>query len=520
MAGSGPAGIVFLATPTPTPTIPPKRRAGGVARRILAALAFVLLAFAITLLWSLHTLRRSAEEAAILRTGYVPLLLSLGTALETQDLVSAQLNHITEAKNPADARAWIETQRRVRPLSFAGVRSAADRGLRVREGRARVIGGEVVSGIGDIERYLDADGERLELLYRALQTGDRTRAAAMREEVLAYEVEGARRLRELSRRVERAMDELTVDAVARERRATAVLLGMSAFSLAFGLALAWYARRALRPLGKVTERAQAVAEGDLTPREAMAANDEIGELSQTFEGMVAAIARARSELLQAERLAVAGKMAAQITHEIRNPISAMGLNAELLEEELQEIEGSEEARQLVSAIKREAERLAALSEQYLQLARRPRPERLEGDVGDVAAEVVAFQRRELDLAGVSMTLVRDDDLPEIPFDEGQIRQALVNLVRNAAEAVAGGGHVEVAVRTSASGGVDVFVDDTGPGVPPEAAATLFEPFVTTKRNGTGLGLSVTREIILAHGGTIAWEPLERGTRFRITLPAA
>jgi len=519
MARSGPAAVAG-ATAGSSAVSGPRRRAGGVARRILAALAFVLLAFAVTLIWSFYTLRRSAEEAATLRTGYVPLLLSLGTALETQDLVSAQLNHITEAKNPADARAWIETQRRVRPLSFAGVRSAADRGLRAREGRAKTIGGEVVAGISEIERYLDTDGERLEVLYRALQTGDRVKAAAMREELLAYEVEGARRLRELSRRVERAMDELTVDAVARERRAMAVLLGMSAFSLAFGLALAWYARRALRPLGKVTERAQAVAGGDLTPREAMAADDEIGELSQTFESMVAAIARARAELLHAERLAVAGKMAAQITHEIRNPISAMGLNAELLEEELISIDGSEEARQLVSAIKREGERLAALSEQYLQLARRPRPELVLGDVGDVAEEVVAFQHRELDLAGVALRLVRDENLPEIPFDEAQIRQALVNLVRNAGEAVSGSGEVEVAVRRSASGGVDVIVDDTGPGVPPEAAATLFEPFVTTKRNGTGLGLSVTREIIVAHGGTIVWEPLDTGTRFRITLPPA
>jgi two-component system, NtrC family, sensor kinase len=495
------------------------RRVGGVARRILLALGSVLLAFTVTLLWSLHTLRRSAEEAAVLRTGYVPLLLSLGTALETQDLVSAQLNHITEAKNPADARAWIETQRRVRPLSFAGVRSAADRGLRVREGRARAIGGEVVTGIGEIERYLDADGDRLEVLYRALSTGDRARATAKREELLAYEVEGARRLRELSRRVERAMDELTVDAVARERRATAVLIGMSAFSLAFGLALGLYTRRALRPLSRVTARAHAVAEGDLTPREAMAADDEIGELSQTFESMVAAIARARSELLQAERLAVAGKMAAQITHEIRNPISAMGLNAELLEEELLEIEGSDEARQLVGAIRREGERLAALSEQYLQLARRPRPELLLGDVGEVAAEVVAFQRGELSRQGIELSLHRDDDVPEVPFDEAQIRQALVNLVRNAGEAVASGGVIEIGVHKNEAGGVDVTVDDDGDGVPPSAAATLFEPFVTTKRHGTGLGLSVTREILLAHGGSIVWEPREPGTRFRISLPS-
>src|SRR5262249_56659108 len=94
-----------------------------------------------------------------------------------------------------------------------------------------------------------------------------------------------------------------------------------------------YARRVLAPLTAVTERANAVAKGDLTPHAVVATNDEIGELAETFEGMVAAIKRARAELVQAERLATIGKMAAHVPHEIRNPLSSIGLHVELLEEE-------------------------------------------------------------------------------------------------------------------------------------------------------------------------------------------
>ena len=98
--------------------------------------------------------------------------------------------------------------------------------------------------------------------------------------------------------------------------------------------MALYARRVLRPLALVTERAKAVASGDLKPREAIASNDEIGELAATFEGMVSAIARANEELLATERLATIGKMAAHVTHEIRNPLSSIALNVELLEDDL------------------------------------------------------------------------------------------------------------------------------------------------------------------------------------------
>ncbi len=129
-------------------------------------------------------------------------------------------------------------------------------------------------------------------------------------------------------------------------------------------------------------------------------------------------------------------------------------------------------------------------------------------------------RPELDRAGVKLQIEEDSDLPEVDLDESQLRQALLNLIRNAREAMPKGGELVVAVR-NAAGGVEIHVDDDGPGIPEDVRASIFDPFFTTKQRGTGLGLAVTREIIEAHGGTIRCEPrAPHGTRFLIALPGA
>jgi two-component system, NtrC family, sensor kinase len=133
---------------------------------------------------------------------------------------------------------------------------------------------------------------------------------------------------------------------------------------------------------------------------------------------------------------------------------------------------------------------------------------------------VAFVRPELERASVASRIEVDPDLPEVQLDESQLRQALLNLIRNAREAMQPrGGEIEVAVRRAAGGGVDITVADDGPGVPDDVRPAIFDPFFTTKQRGTGLGLAVTREIVQAHQGEIACEPRPGGgTVFRIHLP--
>jgi two-component system, NtrC family, sensor kinase len=520
--GRRPEDLAALLRRRPAP--PPREgraRRRTVESRLLGSFVLVLLAFALTTLWSFRALRAGARDADLLRSGYVPLLLRIGEALAEQNVLGAQLNHITAAKNPGDVREWIETARRTRPLTFAQMREAAEQGMdRESDPQVRRFREEIAREVASIERALDSDPERFTTLFQALRVGDGDAAERARNDLVKREAEGAQRLRSTRARVEDAMESLTEGARRREQRSVQLLVGLGLLTLLVGALTSLYARRVLAPLTAVTDRAKAVARGDLTPRSVVATPDEIGELATTFEGMVAAIQRARAELVQAERLATIGKMAAHVTHEIRNPLSSIGLNIELLEEELAASAALSESRQLVAAIKSEVERLSRIAEQYLSVARRPRP-RLERErVEDLVSELLAFVRPELERAGVASHVEADEGLPEVELDESQLRQALLNLIRNAREAMPKGGALTLAVRRFGPS-VELCVEDTGAGIPEDVRASIFDPFFTTKQRGTGLGLAVTREIVEAHGGSIACEPrAPQGTRFRLLLPAA
>src|SRR5262249_33067252 len=158
------------------------------------------------------------------------------------------------------------------------------------------------------------------------------------------------------------------------------------------------------------------------------------------------------------------------------------LNIELLEEELQ----GKEPAQLLGAIKGEVDRLSRVAEQYLSIARRPRP-RLERErVDDLVRELCAFLRPELDRADVKLRLDIAEDLPETAIDEAQLRQALLNLIRNAREAMQSGGELTITITRAIGSGVDVAIEDTGVGIPEDLRASIFDPFFTTKQRGTGL----------------------------------
>jgi signal transduction histidine kinase len=373
----------------------------------------------------------------------------------------------------------------------------------------------LLEDLDDIERSVDGNGGRLKRLFEALDRRDTVQAERLRDELVHDGVEASRRLTQLEKRVEHSVDRLVAQARGRERLATWLLVSLTLLTILVGAAMAVYARRMLLPLALVTERAKAVALGDLEPRPAVVSNDEIGELAATFEGMVSAIARANEQLVATERLATVGKMAAHVTHEIRNPLSSIALNLELLEEELPP--SADEANNLLRAIKAEVERLSGLSEQYLSVARQRPQEKRPEKLSEIVEEACEFVRRELEQAGVELAFENDTD-DVLGVDEAQIRQALLNLLRNAREAMPNGGRVNVRLRKSSDGGLDLIVDDEGVGMPSATRARLFEPFFTTKQHGTGLGLAITRQIAEAHGGHVRVESREpRGTRIVLHL---
>jgi two-component system NtrC family sensor kinase len=483
-----------------------------VAARVFASFAVVVLAFAAASGFCVFAQRQAVQEANLMRAGYFPLALAVRDLVAKQDTWNTQLNHITSAPN----RIWFQFARLGRPRLFGSAREAVSRAF-LEQGtpEAQRIARELLAAIDDAERFVSSDAEQLDRLFDALERRDSVQAERIRDELVQRGAQEGKRLSELEKRVERNVDVLVAQARDRERIATWLLVSLTLGTLAIGAGMAVYARRMLLPLGQVTERAKAVALGDLKPRPAVVSNDEIGELAATFEGMVSAIARANEQLLSAERLATIGKMAAHVTHEIRNPLSSIALNLELLEEELPA--SADEANNLLRAIKAEVERLSGLSEQYLSVARQRPQEKRPEKLGEIVEEACEFVRRELEQASIRLEL--DDGAADVvlPVDEAQIRQALLNLLRNAREAMPHGGIVRVSVR-KADDGLDLIIDDEGEGMPATTRERLFEPFFTTKKHGTGLGLAITRQIAEAHGGNVRVEARQpKGTRIVVHL---
>ena len=225
--------------------------------------------------------------------------------------------------------------------------------------------------------------------------------------------------------------------------------------------------------------------------------------------------------LAAERRAYAGLLASALAHEIRNPLNAMNMNLQMLEEELQGLDqgagGSETAELLVST-KSEIHRLSKLVNDFLEYARPIEPQLTSRDVNELLRALGRFHHAEFARAGVEFTLDLAESLPPVDLDEGRLGQAIKNLLGNARQVVRPGGHVTLRSRL-AGGEVLVEVQDDGPGISAELRERVFEAFYSTRGGGTGLGLPIARRIVEQHGGTLEVDSdAGVGTIFRIHLP--
>jgi two-component system NtrC family sensor kinase len=307
-----------------------------------------------------------------------------------------------------------------------------------------------------------------------------------------------------------------------EETALQMALGLGIAGLVIACAAFLFTLRTLRPLGTLRARAREVAGGDYARRTGVTSRDEIGDLAREFDAMAGAIEEREQRLIRSERLATVGRMAAQITHEVRNPLASIGLYAELLGDEI--ADRGDEPRRLVSSIISEVDRLTEITETYLRFARLPRPKLEREDLGAVVTGVLEFARAELSQAGIALELDVAPGLPEIAADEAQLRQALLNLVRNAREAMTTGqgGRLRVGVAGRGAGDameVVVTVADSGPGIPSEHLGQIFDPFFSTKERGTGLGLALVQQIVVEHGGRVEVDSRpETGTRFSLVFP--
>jgi two-component system NtrC family sensor kinase len=229
--------------------------------------------------------------------------------------------------------------------------------------------------------------------------------------------------------------------------------------------------------------------------------------------------------VQSEKLSSLGRLAASIAHEINNPLAGILTYAKLLVRMLEGGELDEQTRvtcvRHLKLVQRETERCTAIVRNLLEFARQRPLSLKEVDPSAVIDEAVSLVGHQAKLHGIAITR-QAAALPPIQADFGQLRQAFVNIMLNACEAMKEGGTLNISCRpTPGATGVELVFTDTGAGIPPDRLAKIFDPFFTTKEMGTGLGLSVVYGIVERHHGTIDIKSeVGKGTTFTIVLPAA
>ncbi len=332
-------------------------------------------------------------------------------------------------------------------------------------------------------------------------------------------------------------------------KAALALLALLLFGGALGALLARRgARRLSRPILDLEEGVRRIAAGERDLRVPAGGDDEIDALGRAFNAMSASLGekedalqqlnralehkvrertaeleeqsrqllRAREELARSEKLAAIGSLAAGVAHEINNPAAIIRGNAEIILALPQCPEGH---REEAGEILRQTERISAITRNLLNFARR-RPEApLPVDVSAVVADVLARAPHQAPRGAVRIESDLPADLPKVAAEPEQLRQVFNNLVINALQAMQGRGHLRVTARSDGDS-VLVEVADDGPGIPADSSEKIYDPFFTTRRDGTGLGLSVCYGIVQSLGGSIDVESEpDRGATFRVRLRA-
>jgi signal transduction histidine kinase len=383
-------------------------------------------------------------------------------------------------------------------------------GPRFAERVAALAGGTVaVRGEGDRPLSAEGRGSALHLLAARLLGAPRERVRSVR----VGSDSGA----------PLAVVEVTLPAAGLERAQLTVALvflaTLAAAVVAAALVGHLVARRITRPLEALRAGAARVAAGDLRVRVEVPAAGELGELVRGFNAMTADLQASRVRAAAAERVAAWQEVARRLAHEIKNPLTPIAMSVATLSDAL--AEGRPDFREIfeesASAIQEEVRRMKRIVDEFSRFARLPAPEPSEIDAADLVAAVLSLYSSPP--RGIVVERHIEPGLPPVRADRDQMLQVLLNLVKNAEEAMPAGGTLRLAARKDA-GGVAIEVSDTGPGIPAEDLARVLEPYFTTKDTGTGLGLAIADRIVREHGGRLEVSSAPgRGATFTIRLPA-
>src|SRR2546429_1108880 len=387
---------------------------------------------------------------------------------------------------------------------------------------------KLADGVRGIEADIRAVARRVFTLHDA---GRHAAAAVLARQELVERLQPS--LAEVNREIYRRAREFSVQAaftqVARivdvERR---VLWGIIALALAAGLLASWLISRSLaRPLNELRHAMAVVGAGDLDHAIEPRSRDEIGDLARAFARMTEQRRQARAQLVQSEKLASIGQMAAAAAHGLRNPLASLRAAAQLARLRVD----APAAREQLDAIIEQVDRLDVRIAHLLQFSRPAPFHRLLQRVRTLVQGALSGFAELLRLRGIELVLRFAEAVPDVRVDPMRLEQALTEIVSNALDAMSppAGGRLEIGahVATGDAGGggsgagVVIDITDSGCGIPAEIFPNLCEPFFTTRSEGTGLGLAIAQRYVEEAGGRLEiTSVVGRGTTVRIWLPVA
>jgi signal transduction histidine kinase len=471
---------------------------------ILAALVFTTLSGGLVSLWTTHRME-------VLLAGMISReVAALQTAAGLESALVMQKGLVTYFFLDND-QAWLEQLEQYHRQFLQAL------------GRARTLadqetGADILDKIGAEYREYIASRDQVIQLYRS---GDRTAGMTMHREVRGqffsiYDLcEQFKIVNDLS---------LARARTAAERQTRFVrwvaLAAMPAVLMLGALLCYVLLKQVLGPIRQLAVGTQT------TPRQGRL-TDEVKALSRRVTDLVAdvdqtqsALQASREHLLQSEKLATVGRLAAGVAHSIRNPLTSVKMRLFSMERDLDLTSVQKEDFDVISE---EIRHIDAIVRNFLEFSRPPKLKMQAASLSDVVDSAIQLLRHRLESFGVEVDLYRQRRLPLIQGDPEQLKELLVNLMVNACEAIGQGGRImiseEEGVTEPLGRVVVVRVRDTGPGVPDSIKEQVFQPFFSTKEEGTGLGLSIAQRIVEDHGGCLNLRSREgKGASFTITLP--
>jgi signal transduction histidine kinase len=291
--------------------------------------------------------------------------------------------------------------------------------------------------------------------------------------------------------------------------------------LVLGLVLAYILlNQILKPIRILSTEAGEVEIDSPLPREITALRQRVHSLIENVDQTQSELQQSREHLLQTEKLAMVGKLAAGVAHTIRNPLTSVNMRLFSLQRSL---ELSQTQQEDFEVIAEEVRHINTIVQNFLEFARPPKLKMQSISPSEVVDMALQLLRHRLESYGVRVELYRQNRLPEVEADPEQLKEVLINLLVNACEAMGEGGSIvireEEGVAEPLGRVVVIRVQDNGPGIPKSVRDEVFQPFFSTKEEGTGLGLSIAYRIVEEHGGWLSLKSREgEGTTFTITLP--